>query len=223
MKQFLVCSSLFFVLCCLPTRATGIEVGLFGGLTLPSNEFGKAVFGNEQLLSYGSTPFGFHAGAECKIRLDDRIRLFGDISIHKIPNTKNSYVPIKQNGIQIAGVEDAINSVPYSASQVLVPITAGVEYSFLRLKNIDLFIAFGASVNYFSNDISLDKGYKLYFDFVEDGFRMGASGGLGAVIGLGGATSLELKAKYNCSNIVAKSPETTRNYFTVSAGLLFGI
>lgn len=221
MKRFISCSSLLIVLLGLAAHAASFELGIFGGPTLPNNEFGKAVFGNEQDLFYGSTPVGFHAGAECKIRLDDKFRLFGDISIHKIPNTKNSYVPIRQNGIQIAGVEDAIYTVPYNVSQVLVPITVGVEYSFLRFKSLDFFIAFGASINYFSNDISL--GSSWYHEFVEDGIRMGATGGLGASIGIGGSTAIEIKGKYNCSNIVAKSPETTRNYFTVSAGLLFGI
>ncbi len=223
MKRFLTCSSLLIVLLGLAAHAASFEVGIFGGPTMPSNEFGKAVFGNEQFLSYGSTPVGFHAGAECKIRLDERIRLFGDISIHKIPNTNNSYVPIRQNGIQIAGVEDAIYTVPYNVSQVLVPITVGVEYFFLRFESFDFFIALGASVNYFSNDISLDNINKWYHEFVEDGIRMGASGGLGANIKISSSTAIEIKGKYNCSNIVAKSPETTRNYFTVSAGLLFGI
>lgn len=223
MKQFLACSLLLLVLCWISAGAAGIEFGVFGGLTLPSNEFGKAVFNNEQYISHGSTPAGYHAGAKCKIQVADKMRLFGDISFHKIPKTDNQHAAIKTSRIQTFGVEESFDWFPFSVSQVLVPISVGVEYSIVRFSKIDLFLILGASANYFSNDISLGKTYEFYHEYVEDGFRMGAAGGLGASLGISTSTAIELKAKYNCSNIVVKTPETTRNYFSVSAGLLFRI
>jgi hypothetical protein len=202
-----------------------IEFGLFGGLSSPNNSFNQNVSnlnGGNDILHFESTSAGYHVGAVGKLHLSDKFAFVANISLHKFPQTDNYIVWLRSYRSSIEGVSEVNPSIVYSESQYLIPIGLGMEYSLVHFSAIDLFMDGELTYNYFNNSIDIDNANKLYYNISESGSRIGAGLGLGGNISLGG-TKLELKAKYNCSNLVAQDGEPTRNYFSVSLGLLFGL
>lgn len=224
LKTIIIASMLFFAVNKI-YAASGIEFGLFGGVSVPS-EKASAIFDPNKILSIDSlkkgTPLsdaasaGYHIGAKLKISLASDIKLVVGAAFHRF---NESSIIIKDP----TNPEKTLVSL--FTTQNVIPISAGLDYTLFSAKLLDLYTSVELDYNAvsYTTDVNFPGigGVPQTNPFEGTQSRVGFGLGVGTNVNLQ-ILKVNLEAKYHYMNLIGKEDgEADKNFIAVSLGVYF--
>ncbi len=188
----------------------GLDFGIFGGLTTPNdyitNLYNRNTVDSLNML-YGSAKYGFHIGADVRIKLDKNSNSFlhGSFAWHQ-------FEPV---------INDVVTSTSqkplFSSTTSVLPISLGIDYYLFR-SFIGLYVRGDVQYNHITTRVN-----NVYDVFDEIKVMPDAQNSrFGAALGGGIEVNLlliraALEVKYNWINLVGKTEnEQAKNYLSTS-------
>lgn len=195
-------------------------VGLGGGISLPNSNLNR-IYNTGTLNIDGdligrfageSTGIGFHVAAKIMFGLGDDVDFAASIGLHRFAES-NLVLEDFETGVPLAEI---------ATIQNIVPIASGIEYTIFR-KILGLYIKAEIQYNLFFNTTDLGAATEGFSLENEPSFsRVGTGIGIGADLDLGVA-ALDVSLTRNQANFIGRrSDEPVKNYFSVTAMVLFG-
>lgn len=203
----------------------GMGIGFRAGLSTPNDEVGN-VYNKDKLKSisngdesiydavYQTMDMGYHLGVELRMPSSDFIAFKGGIMFNSFP----------ENEIEVVNPSNETNKVYLKSSTNVIPVYAGLNFTFLDLDFISFYATGELAYNYISSSIDYkdkNSGMSIPISTSESESRGGFGFGAGFDLDIK-ILELNLEAKYNNMNLINRvDGEESKSYVTVGLGVYF--
>ena len=192
-------------------QAQGLAI--YGGLSTPNNEIGNVYNDNTTFESLaGTADMGYHFGARYRMPLAASFMLSGGVSWNRFPESK--VFIMRPNSNDTLGGLATVNNI--------IPVALGLDYVIFN-KGLGMFVGGELAYNYISTTTELIyQNQTIPYEKDETQNRVGGAVGLGVFFDAKIATAI-VDVKYNVVNLIGKeNNEDSKNYVTLSLGLMLG-